>query len=382
MVIARAPVRISFGGGGTDLAAYYARFGGFVVSAAITRYSYAVAREPAVPGVAITSADYRASASFPLGAPPDLDEPLALPKAALAELGGPALRERGVDLFLAAEIAPGTGLGSSSAMACALVRALAGYRGLRLSRAAVAEAACRIEIERLGMPIGKQDQYASAFGGLNCIELTATGVRVTPLALAEPTRRALEERLLLFSSGRTRSSSGILGQQRKDTETKPEVIESLHRIKALAYEMRDALLAGDLDGFGALLDRAWQQKRGLSGRVSNAEIDAWYAAAREAGALGGKITGAGGGGHLLFYCPPERQRALRTALAVRGLREVSFGFDFEGARVVASEQAAANAPALAGEGGAAYANLTRRFARSARRLPTPGRTRQPASTRR
>ena len=364
MVVVRAPVRISFGGGGTDLAAYYDRFGGLVVSAAIARYCYVVARQPADRTIRINSADYRIWETFAPGETPPVAEPLVLPKAALAWFAershGHGLCERGVDLFLSSEVPPGTGLGSSSAMAVALVRALAAYTGTPLDAAAttpaaqreVAELACWLEIERLDMPIGKQDQYASACGGLNQIEFTAGGVSVRPLAVGADVMTALGARLLLFSTGQSRDSAAILRQQRADTAAKPTVTESLHRIKALAGELGEALVAGDLDRFGQLLDLGWRQKRGLSGQVSSAAIDGWYDAARAAGALGGKITGAGGGGFLLLYCPPERQEAVRAALAGHGLRELSFDFDLAGVQVLApatatSRRRKASSPALA-----------------------------------
>src|SRR3989440_5621493 len=210
MVIVRAPVRISFGGGGTDLAAYYMRFGGLVVSAAITRYCYVVASEPPDGGIRISSADYRTWETYRGGEIPPIAQPLALPKAAIACFAGRGLCESGIDLFLASEVAPGTGLGSSSAMAVGLVRALAAHLHLPLDATAVAELACHVEIEQLGMPIGKQDQYASAFGGLNAIEFTAGGVSVMPLDVPADVVAALNARLLLFATGQTRDSAAIL----------------------------------------------------------------------------------------------------------------------------------------------------------------------------
>lgn len=346
MVIVRAPVRISFGGGGTDLEAYYARFGGLVVSAAITRYSYVVARPSANGGVSFHSGDYHLRERYLPGALPPVSEPLALPKAAVEAFWSHGIRDAGVDLYTASEVPPGSGLGSSSAMAVALSAALAAYTRAPRDPRTVADHACRLEIERLGMPIGKQDQYASAFGGLNSIEFTATGVRVEPLRLPEDTLAALSSRLLLFSTGRTRDSAAILHQQRTDSASNAAVIESLHSIKALALAMRSALVAADLDSFGHLLHRAWQHKRDLSSKVSSPAIDAWYAAARDAGALGGKITGAGGGGFLLLYCPLARRRDVRETLVGMGLREMPFSFDFTG--VTQIDVAAARAiPALA-----------------------------------
>ncbi|MDP9358134.1 MAG: GHMP kinase [Chloroflexota bacterium] len=336
-VVARAPVRVSFGGGGTDLAAYYERFGGFVVSAAIARYSYAVASHSVDGGIGINSADYRVWERFGPGEIPVVADPLRLPKAAIEWFAGHGLAESGMELFLAAEVPPGSGLGSSSAMAVALVRALAGYLGLEMDAAGAADLASWLEIDRLGMPIGKQDQYASAFGGINALEFRNDGIVVTPLELDSETISNLEEQLLLFSTGHTRDSSSILREQRADTVDKASVIEGLHRIKELAVEMRDALQGGHLDRFGELLDLGWRQKRELSGKVSSEVIDGWYAAARRAGALGGKITGAGGGGFLLLYCPLPAKEEVRATMTRLGLRELSFGFDVEGARVVAGD---------------------------------------------
>lgn len=333
MVIARAPVRISFGGGGTDLAAYYTSFDGFVVSAAITRYCYVVANASADGGMRINSADYQCCEHGAVGSVLPVQEPLILPKAVLEWFAQRDLLPDGADLFLAAEVPPGTGLGSSSAMTVALLQALSAYVGLPLDARSIAALACTLEIERLDMPIGKQDQYASAYGGINTIDFTSGGVTVTPLGLAPDVSAALCSRLLLFSTGQRRDSRAILGQQRADTGTKRVVIDSLHRIKALAYAMCEALVAEDLDRFGDLLDRAWREKRSLSGNISSASIDVWYAAARAAGALGGKITGAGGGGFLLLYCPPERQPQVRAAMAQCGLQELAFDFDSDGAQV-------------------------------------------------
>lgn len=345
MVIVRAPVRISFGGGGTDLEAYYAQFGGLVLSAAITHYCYVAADTPADGGIRIASADYQVWERFRPGIIPPVVEPLALPKAAFEAFAGRGIREQGVDLFLASEVPPGSGLGSSSAMAVALCTALAAYTGMRTNAETIADLACRLEIERLGMPIGKQDQYASAYGGLNMIEFTHAGVRIAPLRLPPDTVAALSSRLLLFSTGQTRDSAGILRQQRADSTSNAAVIESLHTIKALALEMRAALVAEDFDGFGHLLHQAWERKRRLSNKVSSEAIDGWYTAARAAGALGGKITGAGGGGFLLLYCPPVALREVREALAGMGLQEMSFDFDFTGATVLTH---AADAPPLSG----------------------------------
>jgi D-glycero-alpha-D-manno-heptose-7-phosphate kinase len=219
-------------------------------------------------------------------------------------------------------------------MAVALVRALAAYLDMPIDVPDTAELACWLEIERLGMPIGKQDQYASTYGGLNTIEFSTDGIDVTPLDLPADVVTALNSRLLLFSTGLTHNSATILRQQRADTQTKPKTIEALHRIKALAEKMREALLAQDLDRFGQLLDLGWREKRSLSKQVSTASIDGWYNAAKKAGALGGKIVGAGGGGAFLLYSSPHRQEAVRATMASFGLKEMTFDFNFTGAQVL------------------------------------------------
>jgi D-glycero-alpha-D-manno-heptose-7-phosphate kinase len=221
-------------------------------------------------------------------------------------------------------------------MTVALVRALGAYTQQDLSPAEVAERACWIEIERLERPIGKQDQYASAFGGLNTITFTNERVVVEPVGLSSATATALSQRLLLFSTGASRDSADILHQQRLDSGSKRLVIDGLHRIKSLAHDMHEAVVHNDLDGFGALLDAAWREKRQLSGKVSTAAIDRCYATAKEAGAIGGKIAGAGGGGFLLLYCPPACQHDLRAAMTEHALQELPFDFDWDGVQVCSS----------------------------------------------
>jgi D-glycero-alpha-D-manno-heptose-7-phosphate kinase len=334
LFIVRAPVRISFGGGGTDLASYYTRFGGMVVSAAITRYCYVMVNERSDGAIHISSADYHCWEMYPRGEVPSVVAPLALPKAALAWFMQQGLLRTGIDLFLASDVPPGTGLGSSSAMAVALVHALAAYTGQTLTPSSTAELACSLEIERLQMPIGKQDQYASAIGGLNIFEFREENVQIRPLALPADVVSSLSARLLLFATGQTHNSADILGRINRDKQSKTQ--EVLHRIKALASEMCTVLRSGDLDQFGYLLDIAWHEKKRLNGGISTQIIDQWYEAACQAGALGGKITGAGGGGFLLFYCPQERQSVLRSTLTQFGLQEMPFDFDFVGPQLSSS----------------------------------------------
>lgn len=324
-------MRISFGGGGTDLEAYYSRHGGVVVSAAIDKYFYTVISESGSQSLQLISANY---GSYHLQeAVEDLvwDGNLALPKAVVDHFGLPP----GHDVFMAAEVPPGTGLGSSSAAAVCLSLALSAKQGTKVSREGLAELASHLEIEELGMPIGKQDQYASAFGGINVITFTRQGVSVDPLKLPPDGVKELESNLMLFFMGSSRSSSTILRQQQESTRRGEKVVlESLHAIKEMALQMRDEMERGNFPALGRLLDEAWTMKKRLASTVTNKEIDESYRIARKAGALGGKVTGAGGGGFLLLYCPPESQPEVVGRLRERGLQQIRFHFDFLGAHIL------------------------------------------------
>ena len=331
MLIARAPVRLSLAGGGTDLPAYYEQRGGLVISTSIDRYIYAFVRLSSGDSVQITSSDYQTMFRQPHDAPLAWDGNLALPRAFLHHFG----LDRGLSIFLASEVPPGTGLGSSSAASVALARALGGLVGLSQTRAQLAELAIHVEIEKLHFPIGHQDQYASAFGGLNAISFRRDGVEVNPIALPPEVENALEQRLMLFFTGLSHDSPTILREQRTSSERGDhEVISSLDRILQLARETLDVLRSGDLDAYGELLDASWTAKKRLARGVSTAQIDEWYALARENGATGGKITGAGGGGFLLLYCREAFQPAVTAALEERGLVRMDFGFEQGGAMLL------------------------------------------------
>jgi D-glycero-alpha-D-manno-heptose-7-phosphate kinase len=331
MLIARAPVRISFAGGGTDFEAYYAQHGGMVVSVTIDKYFYVFITPNPGGSLQLTSSDYRAFYRHTNGEPLLWDGDLRLPKAILHEFG----IDGGLSIFLASEVPPGTGLGSSSTVAVALVKALSTYVGRPVSRREVAEMACYIEIDKLGEPIGRQDQYAAAFGGINAIRFEASGTEVERLELSPPARRALEGGLLLFFTGSSRQASQILHQQRGSVSRRePGVLEALHFLKAAASECRQRLLAADIEGLGALLDRCWREKKRLARGISNPQIDHWYELARRHGAQGGKVTGAGGGGFLLLVCPPEYQAALTEALEREGLYRMDFHLEDAGAKVL------------------------------------------------
>jgi D-glycero-alpha-D-manno-heptose-7-phosphate kinase len=330
MLIARAPLRISLAGGGTDLPAYYERHPGMVISTTIDKFVYARVAANASRGAQIMSADYQMSYLHGPGVPMNWDGDLALPRATLHELG----IHDGLSIFLASEVPPGTGLGSSSAMAVALVQALAVYRGLSLSRHEIAETACRIEIGKLKAPIGKQDQFAAAFGGLNAIHFSAERVAVEPLHVAPGLAERLNRRLLLFFTGTARSSATILRtQQEASSKGDQRTIDGLHAIRALADTCRGLLERGDLDGIGELVHEGWQRKRALAAGITSDRIDHLYAVAREHGALGGKITGAGGGGFLLLYCHEGRQADVVEALEALGLRRMEMGFEERGVMV-------------------------------------------------
>jgi D-glycero-alpha-D-manno-heptose-7-phosphate kinase len=331
MLIARAPVRISFAGGGTDLPAYYQKYGGVVVSTTIDKYFYVFLNVSSDDSLQITSSDYRTFYRHDSDTPLLFDGDLSLPRAILSHFG----LARGITMFLASEIPPGTGLGSSSTVAVAMIKAVTTARGLFLSKQQLAELACHIEIEKLGEPIGKQDQYAAAFGDLNLIQFKQDGVTVEPLRIPSETRRALEKNILLFFTGATREASSILKAQKASSEREDrEVIAALHAVKEVAYEAKTKLERGDLTAFGKLLDLNWQKKKRFAGGVTNAFVDQCYDLAMSMGALGGKLTGAGGGGFLMLYCEPPCQAAVTRALEAQGLKRMDFRFESEGARVL------------------------------------------------
>ncbi len=331
MLITRAPVRISFAGGGTDLPAYYLQHGGAVINTTIDKYFYVFINVNADDTIQITSSDYRTFYRHDADAPMLFDGDLSLPRAILNHFG----LTRGVSMFLASEIPPGTGLGSSSTVAVAIVKALTAARGLFLSKHQIAELACQIEIEKMGMPIGKQDQYAAAFGDLNLMQFSADGVTVEPLKIASATRKELERNTLLFYTGATRQAAAILSEQKKSSEQRdPAVIDALHAVKAMAFQVKEILERGDLTQFGKMLDAAWQNKKRFAKGVTNPLIDECYTLALEHGALGGKVTGAGGGGFLMIYCEPPQQNAVAQALEAKGLKLMDFRFESEGARVL------------------------------------------------
>jgi D-glycero-alpha-D-manno-heptose-7-phosphate kinase len=327
MIIARSPLRISLGGGGTDLPSYYEKFGGFLISAAIDKYVYITLHETFVPEIIIKYSKLERVLKID-----EIEHPI------IRE----ALRAVGIDhgyweMASMADIPAGTGLGSSGSFTTALLKALHAFRRNIVPNAEIAAQACEIEINRLQEPIGKQDQYIAALGGLTCFTFHPDGrVDAWPARIAEETRYNLEDNLLLFFTGYSRSAGAILkDQNEKSKQADATMLESLHRTKEIGHASAQALEAGDLREFARLMDEHWQRKRARSIGMSNDRINEWYDLAKSQGALGGKLIGAGGGGFLMFYAE-EGKTTLRRALRQAGLKEVRFRFDFEGTKLVSS----------------------------------------------
>jgi len=336
MLIVRSPVRISFGGGGTDLPSYYERFGGAVVSAAINKHFYTVLQKRGDGKIQIISADLRTVETWQDIARMDIrGNSLQIPLAVLKQFGC----DVSVNLFLASEIPPGTGLGSSASVCVNLTKMLATYSHIPLSKYELAERAFDVARNVLGLPVGKQDEYASAFGGVNFISFHQDGTtHVEPLNLEAELVRELKSSLLLFFTGASHNSWTILEEQEESAgKTGTRTIQYLHEIRKLAEPMKEALLAGELREFGLLLHEGWEIKKRLSSKISTVRINEMYKSALQNGAVGGKITGAGGGGFLLLFCEQQHHESVRKALAAMGAREMGFEFDFQGAQVVADD---------------------------------------------
>ncbi len=336
MLIVRSPVRISFGGGGTDLPAYYQQYGGVVLSAAINKYFYTILGTRTDQSIQIISSDLRICEGWRDFAALEIkNSGLEIPVAVLKDLN----REIYVDLFLASEIPPGTGLGSSASVCVNVLKTLTSYLHQPLSKQALAERAFHVARNVLGRHVGKQDEYAAAFGGLNFFEFPPGGdVRIQAINADPSVMNELQNSLMLFFTGSAHHSWNILAEQEQSTERgsgKP--VEALHEIKELAFRMRDAMQRGDLIAFASSLNESWLAKKRVSSRISNSRIDALYEIAIRSGALGGKITGAGGGGFLLLFCEPQRQERVRQMLAAEGLKEMQFNFDFQGAQVLVND---------------------------------------------
>jgi D-glycero-alpha-D-manno-heptose-7-phosphate kinase len=331
VLITRTPVRISFVGGGTDQPEFYLQHGGAVISAAINKYFYTVLTKREDDVVQVISSDLRVMEEVDRIRVEAYEGDLRIPMAVMKHLG---LRQ-GVTLFLASEIPPGTGLGSSAAVCVNVIRALWEMEGRPHSRYELAEEAYRVAREILKAPVGKQDEYAASFGGINEIRFAANGVHVAPLPLDDDVIGALEQRILLFFTGSQRNSYDILAEQcRRSEEGDHEVLAALQALRELVAEAREALTRADLDHFGEILDVGWEQKKRISRQISSPVVDLAYDEAKRRGALGGKLAGAGGGGFFMLVTREGCRDAVREVLASRGMKEMSFHFDLHGSRVV------------------------------------------------
>jgi D-glycero-alpha-D-manno-heptose-7-phosphate kinase len=324
MIISRTPLRISFAGGGSDLQAYYRHGYGAVTSTAINKYIYITVNRKFDDRIRLSYSKTEIVDSVD-----DIQHDIVREAMKLTGV------DRGVEITSVADIpSRGTGLGSSSSFTAGLLNALYAFDGKFTSAERLASEACRIEIEILGEPIGKQDQYAGAYGGMNHIQFNSDGtVFVDPVICSMRTKELLNERLMLFYTGLTRRASSILTEQKKKTDRK---LETLGEMVRLSEELRDALRANDLDEFGETLHRGWTLKKELAGGISNPEIDGFYEKARRAGAIGGKVLGAGGGGFLLFYCEEGKQAAVREALSA--LKETQFKLEPQGSKIIYVEE--------------------------------------------
>ena len=324
MIITRSPLRITLGGGGTDLPSYYRDHGGFLVAAAIDKYVYVTVMRPFAPGIYL-----KYSRLEHVEATDDVQHPII--REAIRQLD---FKTPQIEITTLADIPAGTGLGSSGSFTTALLRALYAHRRKLVHPSELAALACDIEINRLGEPIGKQDQYIAAYGGVTCFTFHPDErVDAEPLGVPTSALNDLEDNLLLFFTGFTRAAGSILADQKARTTTQDrEMLDNLHYVKSLGLESRAALEAGQPAKFAELMHDHWLHKKRRSQGMTNPQIDAWYELGRNNGAIGGKLVGAGGGGFLMFYA--EDHRRLRAAMAAEGLEEVRFRFDFEGTKVV------------------------------------------------
>jgi D-glycero-alpha-D-manno-heptose-7-phosphate kinase len=326
MIIARSPLRISLGGGGTDLPSYYEHHTGFLVAGAINRYVYVTLHETFAPGLIL-----KYSKLERIETPAQIEHPII--REAFGLLG---IEARALEIASMADIPAGTGLGSSGSFTTALLKVLNAWSKNLVHPADLAEQACEIEMNRLKEPIGKQDQYIAAFGGVTCFKFLPGGkVEAWPLKISEETLYNLEDNLLLFFTGYSRAASAILREQdQKSKAADAQMLESLHVVKELGLQSQQALEAGNLDEFARLMDVHWQRKKQRSSGMTNPQINQWYELAMANGAAGGKLIGAGGGGFLMFYAKDATR--LRHVLRQAGLKEVRFRFDFEGTKLLFS----------------------------------------------
>ncbi|CAM8378862.1 COG2605 Predicted kinase related to galactokinase and mevalonate kinase [Candidatus Methylopumilus universalis] len=324
MIIARSPLRISLGGGGTDLPSYYREHEGFLIAAAIDKYVYVTINRPFNEGIYLKYSEIEHVKTVD-----EVSHNIIREALKLENLNTPQ-----VEISSIADLPSGTGLGSSGSFTTALLKALYAYRHRHINPEELAELACAIEIDRLKEPIGKQDQYIASVGGITCFAFHKdNSVTFAPLKISRETFHKLEDNLLLFFTGFSRSASEILKDQHiKSQKNDVDMLNNLHFVKEIGYLSKDALESGNTDKFGELMHQHWEHKKKRSGGMSNQDIDTWYETALKNGAIGGKVVGAGGGGFLMFMADDAAK--LRTAMTKSGLQEVRFKFDFEGAKVI------------------------------------------------
>ena len=327
MIIVRTPFRITLGGGGTDLPSYYSKFGGFIFAAGINKYMFISVNRPVVDDLVRV----KYSKSEIVSHRDELQHDIAREAMRMMEI------DRALEIVSMADVPAGTGLGSSSCYAVGLLNALHTMKRDYVTLQQVAEEACHLEIEILGKPIGKQDQYMAAFGGLSVLEIGKDGnVGVRKADISETTMDDLNKNLIIWYTGTSRSADEILSEQSRGAqEQRKEVLESMHDIKDIGYEILKAVESGNLTDVGLMFDRHWQYKKKISVKMSNSRFDQIYEAAKKNGALGGKILGAGGGGFFLFYVEEHHGR-FREKMKELGLREMRYRFDFEGTKVLAN----------------------------------------------
>jgi D-glycero-alpha-D-manno-heptose-7-phosphate kinase len=324
MIITRSPLRITLGGGGTDLPSYYRQHEGFLIAAAIDKYVYVTVMRPFISGIFLKYSHLEKAEQVD-----EIQHPILREAIRLLEFKTPQ-----IEITTLADIPSGTGLGSSGSFTTALLKALYAHRRKMILPDELARLACEIELNKLKEPIGKQDQYIAAYGGLTCFEFNKDdSVNAYPLPISIDTLFDLEDNLLLFFTGFARSASAILKDQDKRSKAMDEeMLSNLHYVKDLGIRSKEALVKGHTSEFGNLMHEHWEHKRKRSKGMSNPQIDEWYELGMKNGALGGKLVGAGGGGFLMFYA--EDRNKLRHAMAKAGLEEVRFRFDFEGSKVM------------------------------------------------
>lgn len=325
MIVTRTPLRIPLGGGGTDLPSYYSRYGGLLVSAAINKYIYIVVNRRFEDSIRVSYARTEIVDRID-----ELEHPIAREALTLLEMGC------GLEIISIADLPANTGLGSSSSFTVGLLHALHAFKRESVSPQQLAEEAFHIEVERLREPIGKQDQYAAALGGVTCLRIATDGVvEATQLPIVEEVIQQFENDVMIFYTGVKRAAGEILaGQSQAVSNGHGETTGALHEIKAIGENVREALLAGELLRFGHLLQRHWEAKKRMSDRISSGHLDRCYELARENGAIGGKVMGAGGGGFFMFYCDGADKARMRRALTAEGLREMRFAIEPEGSKVL------------------------------------------------